>query len=1081
MVDLLPKVNEREFERAADQIKDKFADAGRSSGTKFSEQLSEAMDRSSGSVEKLSGKVRKVKSDIDDVGNAAKKTQDELGALTNFAMGMFDGLGGKAEKFTGILGSVGKGAGVLGALALVGTVAYQAGQQLYQLGQEWDDVGDSIAAKTGAIGDDLNRLTDTFKSTVKEMAVPMSDFGDVFASVAQSFHIDGDALKIFSKNIADLQQLTGEKINIRQLSRTFRVFGVDVEENGVQTLDALAEASRDTGIPFNELISNLNKAGPAAKQFNMGLGETAGLISTFEEAGIAPEKTVQSLTSALRRFADEGREPRQALGETITAIQTLSQIGDEAGAADLASKYFGRDFIPFLEAIKTGVVDVQALNDAIGNTGPTIQELREETSGVQEEWQKLVNTVKVEFAPAAEAVFRSVNSFLEETIELLKAITERKWTVVLDIISPGLGGVVEDIGNALGQGVDPDRHPELPYGWPGTGTPNAQARARAGTRESGGLPTPGTINGIPVDQARAPAGTRESGGLPKDMQAQGFSNNVQAGKVSWQVLDAIAAKHGVKVGSTNRPNSGTSYHNGGRATDYNGSPKALRAFAEEVSALYGPQLAELIFDQKGWAGNVKNGQNTGPFGNVYTMQQAGRHDDHVHIAINAPRFAQGGAVDNIPAWLTAGEHVLTVEDVQAMGGQQAVYEFRRRLHGYEGGGEVDNRWKYDPSKGQLPAPFDVPPGWDMRFPLPKKSNPNDPFYWMRDMGIVGTMGEGNFHPGMVLDTSTTTYTPAAPFWQHGPDSLRYSEILDIGTNHHPKAPNWVWERYRPRGPWLGDDPMYDALTKNRPKGKRFGGAVQRFQTGGAVGNVPDLFKGEPNFKDPLLRSFTSGLAGSGGWAGMVGNFVEMGLDMAAAEQAMRLGLGMPGDDPGRSEHMGSGAAPGPSGRSPATMGGGGFQGLGGAPLAAAQGAASSLDMLAPGSGQAAQVGIQLANRAAAFGGQAIGIGINGVVETLLPNGSPLGDPSRNWLGRLAQGVSGARPAAPPDAGQQTVPMETMDRSAETTHGRGANPGPGNFPGAPLIGTMNVTSPSDSQAIARDINRQINAHGAGSGY
>jgi len=49
-----------------------------------------------------------------------------------------------------------------------------------------------------------------------------------------------------------------------------------------------------------------------------------------------------------------------------------------------------------------------------------------------------------------------------------------------------------------------------------------------------------------------------------------------------------------------------------------------------------------------------------------------------------PSFAKGG---EIPIMAHSGEHVLTRDDVSAMGGQSAVYNFRRSLHSYELGGE----------------------------------------------------------------------------------------------------------------------------------------------------------------------------------------------------------------------------------------------------------------------------------------------------------------------------------------------------------------------------------------------------------
>ncbi|SRX93558.1 hypothetical protein [Segniliparus rotundus DSM 44985] [Mycobacterium shimoidei] len=123
-----------------------------------------------------------------------------------------------------------------------------------------------------------------------------------------------------------------------------------------------------------------------------------------------------------------------------------------------------------------------------------------------------------------------------------------------------------------------------------------------------------------------------------------------------------------------------------------------------------------------------------------------------------------------------------------------------------------------------------------------------------------------------------------------------------------------------------------------------------------------------------------------------------------------FGAGLPGAAPGYAGAQGSsvigGQAPGVG------AGGSGFSGLDGLPMSAAMTAAGSLNMLAPGAGIAAQIGIQEINRAIGYAGQAVGIGVSGLLETFLPHDSPLADTSNSWFGRLAAGFAGARPALP---------------------------------------------------------------------
>ena len=74
----------------------------------------------------------------------------------------------------------------------------------------------------------------------------------------------------------------------------------------------------------------------------------------------------------------------------------------------------------------------------------------------------------------------------------------------------------------------------------------------------------------------------------------------------------------------------------------------------------------------------------------------------------------------------------------------------------------------------------------------------------------------------------------------------------------------------------------------------------------------------------------------------------------------------------------------------------------------------------PGAGQAAQTGIKLASRAIQYGGQAAGIGVQGLMETFLPTGgSELAN--NNWITRIVGGLAGAAPTLPNVAGKGSQP------------------------------------------------------------
>lgn len=1027
-LDIATQLDRRAAENAAQQAKDVFDNAGREAGKGFDTNVAQAITSSSTAVNVLTQNMQRAKNETRGVGDSVKVVKDEFSALQALGHGVFEGIAISAGNLKDTLGTT-KGAGLAGAILGIGAVVGIATRELYQLGAEWDTITDRIAVRTGKLGSDLDALKSQVGHVATGTAAPLAEIGDIFGRVAQSMHLDGQPLEQMTKTIADLQEMTGEGIDIRELARSFRVFGVDAKKDGVSTLNSLASASRATGIPITNLVDSMNRAGPTVKQFNLDYGQTASLLMSLEEAGVDQGASITALTFALKKFSQDGKEPREELAKTISEIQRLSSVGDDAGAGALASKTFGRGFAPLFEAVKSGKVDVDSLNESLKNTGPTIDELREGTSDWQEEWQKLANLFKTGLEPAAASFFGFINQGLETMISYTaQKIGELKfaWQDLFgnppipntgpapsaDMLAPGaglqggwwnrsLGGPASGIntGNPMADLIG-----GLPGGGPG-GT------AGFGGNSLPGLLSPNAFAGLP--------GTAQSGAMG------------QPGKVSWQALDQLAASLGVTKGSTFRAGSTnlagrSDYHSSNHATDYNGSPQALRAFAEAVSQMYGPQLSELIFDQKGWAGNVHNGQNTGAFGNVYTMNQAGYHGDHVHVALaqlarQAQGFDSGGSVG-------AG-----------------LGRIQRQVAPYPGGrtGEIYRKTMESLDQELMLSEIEYLQGQRyamMNQPMMMKRSSGGP----GGGGIPG-FGGGDKHPAL-LEGGEHVFTKdeVAALGGHAAvyrlrNALRFSQHGVARMNTGGAMP-FNFESIAKGG--AGGGPA--------PGGGGFGG-------GAAPANNGDMGQA-------MANAFLGGMQNGGGYGGLIAGLIQSGIQNAQ-------GGG------------GGGAPQAPAGRAPTAVGGTGT-GHGGAPFGAAMGAASALDLVAPGAGTGAQVLMQLGKRAAEFGGQAAAIGIQGFGETFLPNGSALGDPSRNWLGRIAGGISGVRPANPTTAGKQEVPMQSDQGAAAaggTQHGMGGSPGPGNFGGSPLIGEMHVTSPSKSQEIARDIDRQIASHGAGMGH
>ncbi|QDB74264.1 tail length tape measure protein [Mycobacterium phage Phineas] len=392
------------------------------------------------------------------------------------------------------------------------------------------------------------------------------------------------------------------------------------------------------------------------------------------------------------------------------------------------------------------------------------------------------------------------------------------------------------------------------------------------------------------------------------------------GPLTISQIDQIAAQFGLTKSSGDRPGD-DGYHGQGLAGDYSGSPQAMRAFADYMASYYGGSLLELIHDSPGFASNIKNGKGVGKFGDFYTLGQAGRHDDHVHIAADG-RLSGGSGSGPVPVNVVNGSTLLSGFNWDAVAAK-------------ESGGDWANA----------------------------------------DTGRNGHYGGLQFSPSTWNAYGGQEFAPMPHLATREQQMAVADRTAFYGYNGTPPQGLGAWEVIT-----NGSTAPAGITVNSRPPAFGGGGALP-FMGAGA----------------PQAAPFASG-------------------SVIAGQQP----TGAPGAQ------------------------GGGVSGVtGGLTGAALSAGAAGLDMLAPGAGQAAQTGIQLANRSIGYLAQLGGIAASGVLETLSFGGSnPNADPFKTLPGRVLAGIAGARPAIPNTAGQgQQQAQQQANANDPNQHNPGGPPGP----------------------------------------
>jgi hypothetical protein len=957
-------------------------------------------------------------------------TQGLKSGIDDAVRGVSGSLGGLSSSAESVFGKMSSGAGLAGlGVAGIGATALVVGKQLYDLGAQWDTITDNITGKTGLVGTELDKVTESIKNVGVNSSASLTEIGDVAGNLVQSLHLTGQPLEDLTTRIADLNELTGDKLNVRDLGKVFHGFGIEADNMG-PTLDRLYDVFTNTGIPVSQLIETLKTVGPTARAISPDIGVAAGDIVTLEEAGIDADNAFKGLKIAMGNLSKEnapgalgdflkdeqGKDLNQKIADLITKIH-------DTGNIDLARSAFGKSWQPIFEAITNSKLAADDLNKSVSNTGHTIEGSKKATDDTYEEFKKLKNELKDELQPVAKFVFDGINQNLIDTINHIKDI-KSAWHNLFgggdSGLTPGAPGIPaiagQGPGNALGplaagvtgtgpvpgQGV-PGINPLLP----GFGlTPNASAGAASGQNPLavfGGHPGPPQLGG--GGGSFGAAGAVNNLPNPADMAAIAKAQSLNGLPYTPGTLDCSGYISQIYSAMTGKPTHFTTTANFAALGFQRGyRPGALNIGVTPLPGNSGHMAGTLPngvnVESGGSSGGVKYGSSTGA--------QSGQFSDHWYFLPGG--YTEGGGIpgygggDTVPIRAERGEFIVN---------KDAAAKFGPLLQSINNGGAVplaDPRG-VDPHGGgqhhdeSSLGPF--APWWDMDWMPPEHPERIGP-------SIPGVEGK---------------------WWHRGPTG---KEKIG-GGGGSPWAP--PIGKYRP--PLPGDP--YPGMLPD-PQIKTWG-----YQTGGPVidpltTTTPPALTGQD-----ALGAFFGGLQQGGGWGGLIGGFGNMALN--ASQQAAQATGGPSSVQPGAQ---------------PTGKGGGSSQSGAGGALGMAAG-------MLPGG----QVAAALAMRTAKFAGQLMSIGIMGGLETFLPGGTPLSDPSKSLVGRVASGIAGGQPASQNMAGTAKPPQPPPPLGSPAS-GQGLGPPPG--PPGPVnngvhIDTM-VVQNGDGEAAARDINRAFHSQSAG---
>lgn len=343
-----------------------------------------------------------------------------------------DGLGGK-------LAAIGPGALAVGGAVIAGVVA--VGKELYDLGSRFDEVADTIRVGTGATGEALDGLVDVAHGVATTIPTSFEQAGTTVADVNTRLGLTGDTLQTVASQYLEAGRILGSEVDISTTSAAFSAFGIEGEAVS-GALDELFQVSQATGVGMNELASSAQKNAGAMQELGFGFEDSVRMIGVFDKAGIDADATLGAMRKGLMGMAQPGEDMQATFKRVTGEIQGYIDAGDSAAALNEAKNIFGaKGADQMVQAIKTGVLSMDDLTAATGQTQDTILGVGQETMDAAEKWEILKNRGLEALEPLASGVFDFVGDALGAVLDWLDTADFKPLMNAFSAIQPAIDAI----------------------------------------------------------------------------------------------------------------------------------------------------------------------------------------------------------------------------------------------------------------------------------------------------------------------------------------------------------------------------------------------------------------------------------------------------------------------------------------------------------------------------------------------------------------------------------------------------------------------------------------------------------------
>lgn len=367
--------------------------------------------------------------------SAISKTKEQLNnakaALNNYEKGLKDvssqiksgsaqleeyakKIQGVADKSTAAGKTLSKG--ITAPIVATGTAAAVAWKQV-------DEAYDNIAAGTGATGEQLEGLKNSFDNVFSSVPASAENVSTSIADINTRFGFTGDELESCSKKFLEFSRVNNAdvSISIQDVSRYMGDAGIQSSDYA-SVLDSLTAASQASGLSIDRLSENLTKYGAPMRALGLSTQESIALFSQWEKAGVNTEIAFSGMKKAISNWGSAGKDASVEFKKTLEQIAAAPDI---ASATSKAIEVFGAKAGPDLaDAIQGGRFSIEEFMKTVEGSGGQLDASFKEMQSGPEQAKVAMHDLTLAGSSLAESAITTFGPALTECVKKIKEFTE---------------------------------------------------------------------------------------------------------------------------------------------------------------------------------------------------------------------------------------------------------------------------------------------------------------------------------------------------------------------------------------------------------------------------------------------------------------------------------------------------------------------------------------------------------------------------------------------------------------------------------------------------------------------------------